>query len=150
MHLAVDAAQRAIGIEDRRRVVIEAGRALLKQRCDEHNFILPGGGGEFFGSRPGNRLGQIEQGGILALAEILCLEKLGQADHVRALRAASATRSSALARLSAGSGPHDICTSATVNSLHFLGIRWLCHPERSEDLILRRTADRSLRSDDNL
>ena len=33
----------------------------------------------------GNRLGQIEQRCIFALAEVLRLEKLGQADDVRAL-----------------------------------------------------------------
>ena len=116
VHLAIDAAQRAIGIENRRRVVIEAGRALLEERRDQHNFILPCGRGQLFRARPGNRLGQIEQRRVFALAEILRLEKFRQADDVRAAAGPPrATRSSALARLSAGSGPHDICTSATVN-----------------------------------
>ena len=39
---------------------------------------------QLFGRRAGNRLRQIEQRMILALAEILGLKKLGQADHLRA------------------------------------------------------------------
>ena len=84
MHLAIDAAQFSIRIEDRGRVVIEAGRALLEERRDQHDFILLGGGGELFRARAGNRLRQIEQSGVFALAEILRLEEFGQADDVSA------------------------------------------------------------------
>src|ERR1700675_2380091 len=84
VHLAVDAAQRAICIEDRGRVVIETGRALLEERRDQHDFISLGGGGKLLRARAGNRLGKIEQSGVFALAEILGLEEFGQADDVRA------------------------------------------------------------------
>ena len=65
--------------------MIEAGRALLEERRDQHNFILPGSGGEFFRARARDRLGEIEQSGVFALAEILRLEELGQADDIGAL-----------------------------------------------------------------
>ena len=35
--------------------------------------------------RPGNRLGQVEEPQIFALAEVLRVKKLGQADNLRAL-----------------------------------------------------------------
>ena len=66
--------------------------------------------------RPGNWLGQIEQRCIFALAEILRLKKLGQADDLCAPRpAASRTRSIARCRFSSGSDVVDICTSPTRN-----------------------------------
>ena len=45
MHLAVKAAEGSVGIEDGGGVVIDAGSALLEQRCDQHNPVLAGGGG---------------------------------------------------------------------------------------------------------
>ena len=42
------------------------------------------GGGKLFGARARNRLGQIEQSVIFALAEILRLKEFGQADDLRA------------------------------------------------------------------
>src|ERR1035437_1476491 len=85
VHLAVDAAQCAIGIENRGRVVIEAGSALLKERSDQHDFILQSRSGELLRARAWDWLREIEQSGVFALAEILCLKELGQADNVRAL-----------------------------------------------------------------
>jgi hypothetical protein len=89
MHLAIDADERAIGIaipiKDGGRVVIEAGCTLLEQRGDQHDFILPRGGSELFRARAGNRLRQIEQSGVFALAEILRLKQFGQADNVGTL-----------------------------------------------------------------
>src|ERR1039458_7023489 len=84
VHFAVDAAQHAIRIEDRGRVVIEARRALLEERGDQHDFILPGSGGELLRAHAGDWLREIEQSGIFALAEILRLKELGQADDVGA------------------------------------------------------------------
>src|SRR5208337_1799982 len=85
VHLAVDAAERAIRVEDRGRVVVEARSALLEERRDEHDFVFPGSSGELFRARSWNWLGEIEQSGVFALAEILCLEELRQADYVSAL-----------------------------------------------------------------
>ena len=82
VHLAVDSAQHAVRIEDRSRVVIEAGRALFKERRDQHDLILPGSGGKLLRARAGDGLREIEQRRVFALAEILGLEKFGQADDV--------------------------------------------------------------------
>src|SRR5437879_3977835 len=60
VHLAVDAAQHAVRIEDRSRVVIEAGRALFKERRDQHDLILPGSGGKLLRARAGDGLREIE------------------------------------------------------------------------------------------
>src|SRR3981081_24870 len=79
VHLAVDASQHAIRIEDRSRVVIEAGRTLLEERRDQHDFIFKGGGGELICSRAGNRFREIKQRRVFALAKILRLEEFGQA-----------------------------------------------------------------------
>jgi len=46
--------------------------------------VLAGGGGEFFAGGAGDRFGQIEEGVVFALAEVLRLEKLGEADDLRA------------------------------------------------------------------
>ena len=80
VHLAIKPAQGTVVIKNSRRVVIKPRRALLKQRCDQHHSVGAGGGGKFFGTRPRNRFGQIEQCVIFALAEILRLKKFGQAD----------------------------------------------------------------------
>jgi hypothetical protein len=85
VHLAIDAAERAIGIEDRGRVVIEAGGALLEERSDQHDFILQGSGGELLRTRTGDRLREIEQSRVFPLTEILRLEEFGEADDVGAL-----------------------------------------------------------------
>src|ERR1019366_4167742 len=88
VHLAINADERAIGIaagiKDRDRVVIEPRRALLEERRDQHNFILQGGGGELLRPRARDRLREIEQSGVFALAEILRLEELGQTNNVGA------------------------------------------------------------------
>ena len=77
--------QRAIGVDDGRRVVIEAGGALLEQRRDDHHAQFGGERAEAIGGRPGNGFGQIEQAGVFFAAEILRAEKFLQADDLRAL-----------------------------------------------------------------
>src|SRR5207237_914017 len=74
VHLAINAALRAVGIEDDGRVVINTGRALLKQRCNQHNFILAGRGGKLLRCWTGNRFGKIKERSVFALTEILCLK----------------------------------------------------------------------------
>src|SRR5208282_4440594 len=83
VHLAVQAAQRAVVVEDGCGVVVNAGGALLEERCHQHDSVLTSGGRKFFGTRAGDRFGQIEEGMIFALAEILSLKKFGQADDLR-------------------------------------------------------------------
>jgi hypothetical protein len=63
--------------------VIDAGGALLEQRCDQYDAIAACGYRQFFGGRTGDGLGKIEQRVIFTLAEILGLKKFGQADDFR-------------------------------------------------------------------
>ena len=71
VHLAVKPEQRAIGVEHRRRVVIEPGGAALEDRRDDDHAQLASELAERLGCRAGNRLSQIEALGIFFAAEIL-------------------------------------------------------------------------------
>ena len=84
MHLAVDSAEGAIGVEHRGSVVIHPRSAFFEKGCDEDDAVFTSGGGELFRGGAGNRLGQIEQGSIFTLAEVLCLKKFRQADYLHA------------------------------------------------------------------
>ena len=84
MHLAIEPAERTIGIEDCGCIVVHAGRAPLKQRRDEDDVKLLRQSGEPRCDRARNRLRQIEQAGIFTLAEILGLEEFRQADNLHA------------------------------------------------------------------
>ena len=66
------------------RVVIEARRAALKQRCHNDNTSLAGNFGESVCRGPGNRLSKIEELDVFALAKVLSAKKLRQADDLRA------------------------------------------------------------------
>src|SRR5580658_601361 len=96
VHLAVEAAERTVTVEDRGRVVVNAGGPLLKQRGDQHHSVVSRCRSQSLTGRTGNRFGQIEQRMILALTEILSLKKFRQADH---LRTASGSVSHAADRL---------------------------------------------------
>ena len=85
VHFAIDPQQRAIGVDDQGGVVIDARRAPLEDRPDDGHLEFPRQARETFGSGPGNRLGQIEQGGVLLLAEVLRAEQFLDADDLRAL-----------------------------------------------------------------
>ena len=85
VHLAVDAEQRAIGIDDRGGVVIETFRALLEERRDNGNVALARDARENFGGRAGDRLGEIKKPSVLLAAEILRAEQFLEADDLRAL-----------------------------------------------------------------
>jgi len=140
MHLAVDAAQYAVRIENRSRIVIETRCTLLEERCDQHDFILEGGGGELLRAWAGDRLREIEQGGVFALAEILRLEELRQADNVgafaRRLRNPVKRLGQIVGRL--GASRHLNQSDGELVSHVFSQVRVIlqslrfCHPERSE------------------
>ena len=85
VHLAVDAEQRAIGIDDCRRVVVEARGALLEERSDDHDAQFGGERAEAIGGGAGNGFRQIEQPRVFFAAEILRAEQFLQADDLRAL-----------------------------------------------------------------
>ena len=82
VHLAVKAAKRAVAVENRRRIVVNAGGTFFEEGSDDHDPMLARGRGNFLAGRAGNRFGQVEQRMILALAEILGLKKLRQADDL--------------------------------------------------------------------
>ena len=84
MHLAVHAGERAVGVDRHRGVVIEPRRAPLEQRCDHDHMLLARYRSQPLRARARDRLGQVEQRGVLALAEILRAEELRQADDLRA------------------------------------------------------------------
>ena len=84
VHLAVDAGDVAIGIQRDRGVVIKPRRAPLKQRRDDRHVQLARQPRPASRGRPRNRLGQIEQLQVFALAKVLRAEELRQADDLRA------------------------------------------------------------------
>ena len=84
MHLAVEAGERTVLVQDGGGVVIEAGGAALEEGSDDHDFLFAGNGSQTLSAGAGDGLGEIEEGDVFALAEILCAEKLGQADDLRA------------------------------------------------------------------
>src|SRR5437868_2867459 len=80
VHLAVEAAESAVGIENGGGVVVDAGGTFLEERCDQDNIMLAGGGGEFFASGAGDGFSEIEEGVVFALAEVLSLKEFWKAD----------------------------------------------------------------------
>src|SRR5579863_5900290 len=84
VHLAINSEQRSIGVNDRRRVVVKARRALLEKRSDDHDTQLGRERAQTFGRWPRNGFRQIEKPGILFAAEILRTEQLLQTDDLRA------------------------------------------------------------------
>ena len=116
MHLAIDAEQRAIGVDDRRGVVVEAGGALLEQRGDDHHAEFGGQRAQAVGGGAGDGFGEIEQAGVFFAAEILRAEQFLQADDLRALLRGFADLARRLGRDSpAGSRPQAIWTSPMRN-----------------------------------
>src|ERR1700730_314352 len=76
VHLSILAKEFSVRVDDGGAIMINAGAALLKQRCNDDDAELFR---EFFESRcrfSGNFFGQREVGVIFALAEILRSEKL--------------------------------------------------------------------------
>ena len=84
--LAVAAQQGAVGVDDRDRVVVDAGRPPLEDGNQQHDVEVGGEGGAPGGGRPGHRLGELEVGRVLALAEVAGAEELLQADDLGAPR----------------------------------------------------------------
>ena len=85
VHLAIDAEQRAVRVDDRRRVVINARRALLEERGDDHHLVFLRELLKRVGARAGNRFGQFEVFVVFALAEILRAKQFLRADDLRAV-----------------------------------------------------------------
>ena len=83
MHFAVNAEQRAVGVDDDGRIVVDARRAPLKQRSDDDYPQLGGQPAKRCGGWTGDGFGQIEERGIFLAAEILRAEQLLEADNLR-------------------------------------------------------------------
>ena len=58
VHLAVEAAQRTVAVEDGGGIVIDAGGALFEKGGDEDDSVSARGCGQFFAGRARNRFGQ--------------------------------------------------------------------------------------------
>src|SRR5207244_10304700 len=82
VHLAIEATQRAIGIQDDRRIMVDAGRPALEQRRDQHGTGFARHLGQPFAAGTGDRLCQIEEAGVLTLTEIGGPEELLQANDL--------------------------------------------------------------------
>ena len=85
MHLAVDAQQRAVGVNDGGGVVINAGGALFKQRGDDDDLVFFRELAKRVGAGAGNFFGQLEILEVFALAKVLRAEKFLRADDLRAV-----------------------------------------------------------------
>ncbi len=72
-------------IENGGGVVVEAGGAALEEAGDEGDLLFADDGGEARGGWAGDGFGEGEEGVVLALAEVLGAEELGQADELGAV-----------------------------------------------------------------
>ena len=113
VHLAVDPGERAVGFKDGGGVVIEAGGAALEEAGDDDDFFFARDLCEEVGGWAGDGLCGVEEGVLLALAEVLRAEKLWEADDVGAGACGFADEGCGLvARLSRVSTLQDIWMSA--------------------------------------
>ena len=85
VHLAILAQVLPIGVDDGGGVVINAGRAFLEKRRDDHDAGFPRDFLQLSRRRPGNFFGQREVGVVFRLAKILRAKQLRQANDLRAL-----------------------------------------------------------------
>ena len=84
VHLAINAAERPVGVKDRGRIVIDPGRSLFEKRRHQNHMVAARRGRQFLCSGPGYRFSQVKQCCVFPLAEILRLKKLRQAHDMRA------------------------------------------------------------------
>ena len=123
VHLAIDAGDAAVGVQRDRRVVVKPGRAALKERSNDRDARLARHLAELGRRWARNRLGQIEEPQVFALAEILRAKKLGQADDVRARARRLANVRDRRRKFASGSGPMRICTRPTLYLRRFPWLR---------------------------
>ena len=84
VHLAVDAEQRTVGVNDGGGVVINAGGAFLEQRGDDDDLVFLREFAKGVGAGAGNFFGQLKIFVVFALAKILRAEQFLRADDLRA------------------------------------------------------------------
>ena len=85
MHLAVEIGDAAVALDGDGGVVVEAGGSALEEAGDEDDVGFAGGAGKDVGGGSGDGFGEAEEGVVLALAEVLGAEELGEADEFGAL-----------------------------------------------------------------
>ena len=109
-------AVRAVGVEHHRRVVIQARRAALEERADDHHAVLLGGRGQRFARRAGDRLGLVEAAWS-SLWQGYCPGNSSCRQTMFApAAAASAMRASAFSTFVSFARVQLICTKATVTA----------------------------------
>src|SRR5438128_1357033 len=85
VHLAIAAGQRTVRVNDRGRVMVNAGGALLEQGRDHDHSMFPGELLKRGGARTGNPFGEREIFVVFGLAEILRAKELLRADDLSAI-----------------------------------------------------------------
>ena len=85
VHFAIESGDRAVGVDDRGAIVIDALGAMFEDRRDDHDTQFACDRAQQVGGRTGDRLGQVMPREVFFLTEILRGKKLLQADHLRAL-----------------------------------------------------------------
>ena len=108
VHLPVNAEQRAVGVNDRGGVVINAGGAFLEQRGDDDDLVLLRELLERLGAWAGNFFGQLKILVVFALAEILRAEQFLRANYVRAFFAARSTSEIVFFKFASGSAEQEV------------------------------------------
>ena len=108
---------RAIGVQRDRRIVIKPRRAPLEERSNNRHLQLARHFGEPFRRWPRDRLGQIEEARVFALAKILRAKSSGRQTIFAPCRAASRCappprRSSPPGRAPCASAPAPLCICA--------------------------------------
>src|SRR5262245_4074262 len=83
VHLPIDAEKRAVRVDYRGRISIDARGLTFEERDNDDDLQLPGNRLHPLGRRPGNRLRQVEPVTVLRLAEVLRIEQFFQTDDLR-------------------------------------------------------------------
>ena len=86
MHLAVFAQHGAVGVDDGGGIVVEARAALFEEGDDDDHTEFLGQRGKTIGGGAGDGLGEIKKLRVLSDAEVGGVEKLLEADDLRATR----------------------------------------------------------------
>src|SRR5262249_50371910 len=84
VHLAVDAPESTVDVENGGGVVVKPAGTALEDRGHDHDLVLARHRRQSFRGRTRDGLGQVEQSVVLALAEILSPKKLRQTDNLGA------------------------------------------------------------------
>ena len=104
VHLAVDVGDAAVLFDGDGGVVVEAGGAALEEAGDEDDAGFAADAGEDVGGGAGDGFGEVEEGVVFALAEVLGAEELGEADEGGALAGGFVDSLGGLVEVDAGVG----------------------------------------------